>query len=323
MSGCMGSDKPLVSIVMAVYEPNMNWLREQLISLNAQTYPNLELLVRDDCSKNAKLSEIQSCVRDCISAFPYTLEQNEENLGSNKTFERLTLKAKGKFIAYCDQDDVWEADKIVQSLRVMQDTGALLVCSDVTIIDEKGEKQHDSITCVRPRHIFQMGEGLAERLLYRNFAIGCTMLVRADCAKEAVPFPDTMVHDHWLALWCAVHGRIDQVAWPMVQYRLHGSNQTAVLTGVDSKNDYYKQRISLFTERIQQIRKRLALPELERAGQWAAAREDNFKGKPQGIRKLWRMRQVNRSTTWFELIMLRLPQPLFRLAVRKIQAGRL
>ena len=50
MNGCMETDKPLISIVMAVYEPNLQWFKEQLESLEAQTYPNLELLVIDDCS---------------------------------------------------------------------------------------------------------------------------------------------------------------------------------------------------------------------------------------------------------------------------------
>ena len=42
-------DKPLVSILLAVYKPNEAWFIEQLISLNEQTYENIELLVYDDC----------------------------------------------------------------------------------------------------------------------------------------------------------------------------------------------------------------------------------------------------------------------------------
>ena len=75
---------------MAVYEPRMDWLREQLESLNAQTYPNLMLYVRDDCSPTVPHEEIQSCLQDCISAFPWQLRRNERNLGSNGTFEQLT-----------------------------------------------------------------------------------------------------------------------------------------------------------------------------------------------------------------------------------------
>ena len=44
----METDKPLVSILLAVYKPNEKWLIEQLISLNEQSYENLELIVYDD-----------------------------------------------------------------------------------------------------------------------------------------------------------------------------------------------------------------------------------------------------------------------------------
>ena len=44
----MAQEMSLISILMAVYEPRMDWLREQLESLNVQTYPNLELIVCDD-----------------------------------------------------------------------------------------------------------------------------------------------------------------------------------------------------------------------------------------------------------------------------------
>ena len=103
----MPTDKPQIAILMAVYEPRMDWLREQLLSLNAQTYPNLKLYVRDDCSPSVPYEEIQSCLQDCISAFPYTIQRNEKNLGSNGTFEQLTREAGGDYFAYCDQDDIW------------------------------------------------------------------------------------------------------------------------------------------------------------------------------------------------------------------------
>ena len=100
----MGTDKPLISILMAVYEPRMDWLRQQLVSLNEQTYPNLRLYIRDDCSPTVPYEQIQSCVRDCIMRFPYVITRNERNLGSNATFELLTKEAEGDLFAYCDQD---------------------------------------------------------------------------------------------------------------------------------------------------------------------------------------------------------------------------
>ena len=95
----MRTDKPLISILMAVYEPRMDWLREQLMSLNDQTYPNLCLYIRDDCSPTVPYEQIQSCVQDCITNFPYTIMRNEKNLGSNGTFELLTKEAGGDLFA--------------------------------------------------------------------------------------------------------------------------------------------------------------------------------------------------------------------------------
>ena len=108
----MGTDKPLISILMAVYEPRIDWLREQLVSLNEQTYPNLRLYIRDDCSPTVSYEQIQSCVQDCITHFPYTITRSEKNLGSNGTFELLTREAEGVLFAYCDQDDVWLPEKL-------------------------------------------------------------------------------------------------------------------------------------------------------------------------------------------------------------------
>ena len=93
----MGTGKPLISILMAVYEPRLDWLREQLESLEKQSYPNLRLYVRDDCSMTVHFQEIERLVKECIRSFPCELARNEENLGSNGTFERLTREAEGEY----------------------------------------------------------------------------------------------------------------------------------------------------------------------------------------------------------------------------------
>ena len=100
MSGCTATGKPLIAILMAVYEPQLDWLREQLESLEKQTYPNLKLYVRDDCSKTVPFTEIEQCIRECIQSFPYEIQRNEENLGSNRTFQRLTEEAEAWLAAY-------------------------------------------------------------------------------------------------------------------------------------------------------------------------------------------------------------------------------
>ena len=250
----METDKPLVSILMAVYKPNEVWFKEQLVSLNAQTYDNIELLIYNDCP-SCPVDE--QMIRQTITSFPYKIVNGEENLGSNKAFEKLTILGSGKYFSYCDQDDVWYPNKVERMIEVLERTGSPLVCSDLAIIDGDGKKLANSITKIRKRHIYFEGEDLAAKLLIRNFVTGCAMAMRADIAKSSVPFVDSLVHDQWLAINAALAGRIEVIREPLIDYRQHKNNQTGVLKGVNSKQDYYDARIGNMKDRINDYKMRL------------------------------------------------------------------
>lgn len=323
MSGCTETGKPQISILMAVYEPRMDWLREQLLSLDAQTYSNIKLYIRDDCSPTVPFEAIQSCVRDCIRAFPYEIKRNEKNLGSNGTFELLTQEADGEYFAYCDQDDVWRPEKLDKLHTQLEREGTDLICGDVFLIDETGREFAGSITRIRPRHVFVRGENAARTLLYRNYVIGCTTLIRSTCAKAALPFVGNMVHDHYLAFFCACNGLISVSDEPLVNYRIHENNQTGVMAQVTDRASYCACRVEPFYRRIKELSGRFELEELSRAAKWAQARMDHVGNVPGAIRELWRLREVDKATTLFELVVFRFPRPLFRAVVRLIQAGKI
>lgn len=306
---------------MAVYEPRVDWLKEQLMSLNAQTYPNLRLYVRDDCSPNVLFETVRALVEQCITAFPYTIERNERNLGSNKTFERLTMEAEGDYFAYCDQDDICLPEKL--SVSEAQIGFAGLICGDVIPIDANGRRLAGSITELRPRIVLKEGAGLGGSLIYRNFVIGCTMLIRSDIAKAAVPFAQSMVHDHYLAWFCAQENEIAVAKQPLLYYRQHEGNQTGVLTNVVTKQDYLDYHLGEFLSRISELSERSDSEALHQAAAWAQARCDNAARKRGAIRKLWAMRRVDITTTVFEIVGLRLPEPMFRWAIKLIRSGKL
>lgn len=321
MGGCMGSGKPRIAILMAVYEPRMDWLREQLLSLEGQTYPNLRLYIRDDSSPTVAFGEIEALVRECIRSFPFEIRRNEKNLGSNETFQRLTEEAEGDYFAYCDQDDIWLPEKLEVLQEEMEASGAELVCSDMFIIDGDGKQVADSITKVRRRHKFASGEGLAKELLVRNFVTGCTILVRGGTAKECVPFCPAMVHDYYIALCCAAKGTIQSVEKPLIRYRIHGRNQTGVLAGVKDKESYYKLRILEMQERFQWLSSNWPYredfqKELKQCTEWIQARQDNW-NKVKGRKSIWKWRNPfpNKKTFLFECIAPYLPVRIFELAI--------
>lgn len=323
----MGTDKPLISILLAVYEPRMDWLQEQLMSLNEQTYPNLRLYIRDDCSPAASYAQVCACAQECITSFPYSITRNEENLGSNGTFERLTREAEGDLFAYCDQDDIWLPEKLTVLQKAMEREQALVVCSDMYIIDSSGKQVSDSLAKVRRHHIFRSGRDLAEGLLVSNFAAGCTMLVRAESAKQAVPFCPYMVHDHYITLFCAARGMVYSSPEKTIRYRIHGGNQTGLMAGVTGKTSYGKERIEPMLARMQWLKEHFACDAkleaaIDDALLWAQARKQNWLHRG-GSRTVWKYRRFSPLTSMGEIFLKFAPDSLFVKVIQLIKVNRI
>jgi glycosyltransferase involved in cell wall biosynthesis len=257
--------KPLISIVMAVYKPNEVFLRKQLVSLNSQYYPNLELIICDDSGDQRNLKkEIYEIVSNTIKNFKWKLSCNKQNIGSNRTFEQLTELAEGQYIAYCDQDDIWEPNKLDLLYESIEKNGAILAYSDLCIIDRDDRIVHRSLRRLAPRLKHVYGDHLYRYFIKSNSVTGCTILVNSEIAKEAVPFVTGFVHDHWLALYASTKGSIAYVPKPLVRYRIHKDNQIGAsrFIGINSKADYLNARLYPKKEELTQLNKRFAKPEV-------------------------------------------------------------
>jgi glycosyltransferase involved in cell wall biosynthesis len=249
-----------ISILMAVYNPNIPFFVEQLKSLNNQDYGNLELFIIDDCSNGISSEEINKHIEENVTNFPYVFKRNAKNMGSNKTFEELTRLANGDYFAFCDQDDIWEQDKLSVLIEQINKENAVISYSDLSIIDEQGNKIADSFKNISKRLEHKHGENLFPFFLRMNSITGCTMLIDGKTAKEALPFPpsDVYVHDHWLALFGSNKGKIAYVNRPLVRYRIHSNNQIGakVLVGIESKTDYLDKRVLMEAKKVEHLNTR-------------------------------------------------------------------
>lgn len=330
---CMQTDKPQVSILLAVYEPNLTWLREQLKSLNEQRYPNLKLYIREDKSPTVKNQEILTCIKECITNFNYEYEQNTENIGSNLTFQHLTQEAEGDYFAYCDQDDIWLPDKVSMMLEPFQKDKVSLVCSDLYMMDEKGNVLADSITKMRKRHIFYSGADVSKYLVVSNFVTGCAMMVRSEIAKKALPFEPLLVHDHWLAIVASLEGEIVCLSEPLVEYRQHSGNQTGVLSGVMDKETYYHLRICHYQKTAEQLQMRLKqmFPQkdsysssLQEYLLWLEGRELFYrKHQIKSLKTMVQYQKFGRHTVLLEAFLPILPNFLFSWVIEQAKRGKL
>ncbi|MBR7166470.1 MAG: glycosyltransferase [Bacteroidaceae bacterium] len=108
----------MVQVLMSTYN-GMQYIREQLQSIYAQQGVDLSLLVRDDGSTDGTLQlldEEQQAGR--LSWY------SGKNLGPAFSFWDLLHNApEAPYYAFCDQDDVWDADKLAVAVAAMEGDG--------------------------------------------------------------------------------------------------------------------------------------------------------------------------------------------------------
>ena len=200
-----------------------------LDSLRAQSDPDFTVLMQDDGSTDETpgiLKEIAA--QDARFVFG---SDKGKHLGAAGNFRSLIRQADADCFLLCDQDDVWEPEKIAVLKQALQDlekkhgSGTpLLVHSDCTLIDESGEKTGDSFF---HHQGWDPAAVTLPPLLVQNNVTGCTLIMnrplRDLIAAHAVA-RDLFMHDWFIALTAASFGRIAFVDQPLTRYRQHEGN---------------------------------------------------------------------------------------------------
>jgi glycosyltransferase involved in cell wall biosynthesis len=219
---------PSVSVAMGTYQGG-RYLGSQLESISAQTSQVSEIVIADDGSTDDTGAIVESFRRSSKVPVVRWLAP-VGRLGVTANFERAVLECTGDLIALADQDDVWHPNRIarqVEAFAVRSDL--LLVHADAELIDEIGRRLPGSLfrslglTSAERRSI-RSGDALAV-FIRRNVATGATVMFRRDLLPSAVPFPETWLHDEWLAMIAAVIGEVDFVDELLIDYRQHADNQ--------------------------------------------------------------------------------------------------
>ena len=233
---------PLISIVMATYNGE-KYLREQVDSLLAQSYPTLEFIFVDDDSSDSSLAILQEYA---LQDERIRLVTNPANQGLLATFETGIRAAKGEMIALSDQDDVWMPEKI--SLLA----GAIglhsMIYADSALTDAAGIVTGKFSN---RNHLCDYPTGL--HYVFGTKAMGHAMLFKREIINIALPFPDFVGHDFILGFAAAALNGVSYFPATLVNYRQHSSNTMGADLSKGMKN--YNTR----EERNARIVKRLNL----------------------------------------------------------------
>ena len=221
-----------VSVALATYNGEA-FLAEQLRSILAQTVPVSQIVIADDGSRDGTLDVARAALRG-FAGEVVVLEAERRPLGVTANFSRAIAACAGDVIALCDQDDVWDADKIERMLAALDD--GLLAFSDALLVDDSGEVFDGSPTLfaglglsVWERERIAQGDAWSV-LLRRNVVTGATTVFRRELLELAGSFPKAWVHDEWLAMVAAAYGGVRMLDEPTIGYRQHGANQIGMRT---------------------------------------------------------------------------------------------
>lgn len=214
-----------VTVLLSTFNGSQ-YLQQQLASLYEQTYRDIKILVRDDGSSDSTRAILESEQ----SLGRLTILEGHNNLGPALSFFQLLKKAattETKYVAFCDQDDVWLPEKIaraVAKLNKVEDDRPAMYCARVELVDE--DLAHIGYSAL-PKKI---GFGNA---LVNSVATGCTIVLNRQAVDLiAAHLPGKIyIHDWWCYLVVSCFGDVifDDVA--VLKYRQHRHNAIGVAAG--------------------------------------------------------------------------------------------
>lgn len=126
----------LVSIITPMYK-GADFIGEAIRSVQAQTYPNWEMIIVDDCSPDdgAGIAEVKKYAekdkRIKLIASPV-------NKGSSGARNIALHEAQGRYITFLDSDDIWSPAFLESQLNFMKEKNAVIVTASYHRINEQG-----------------------------------------------------------------------------------------------------------------------------------------------------------------------------------------
>lgn len=213
------SDVPLVAILLCTYN-GARFLAEQLDSLEAQTHQNWVVIASDDGSTDQTL-EIMQHYQGKWPAGKLTIRSGPQK-GFCQNFLSLACdpEIKANYYAFCDQDDVWMAEKLSVALNNIifnQDSELpYMYCGRTNYVTENLKPRGMSPLFVFPPSF--------RNALVQSIAGGNTMVFNfaAKNLIEKMGIVDVQSHDWWIyQLITGVDGKVFYDRVPYLLYRQH------------------------------------------------------------------------------------------------------
>lgn len=163
----------LVSVVIPTYKRPL-YIERAIESVINQTYDNIEIIIVDDNglgSENQKITEKSLSKYIKNERIKYIINQN--NVGGAESRNNGVKHSKGKFIAFLDDDDTYNENKVMEQMKMLNNDNSIDVCyCGMAYLESDGTK-------VGKRDIYLEGSSnLLSRHIYRPITGTPALLIK-------------------------------------------------------------------------------------------------------------------------------------------------
>lgn len=218
---------PKNNVLLTLYKPELNFLKKQIHSIPYSD--NTTFTIGLDSKVDLQSLNIQHVLTE-LSPEPSISNSPISNF--SRCLNAALTKTDSQYFFFCDQDDIWEEDKIKKSLVLLEQAkGPAAVYSNLSLIDENDKLIHASFR--RQQNLASPPLQSFAHALTQNGVTGCTLAINRELAELVNPIPhDCIMHDWFIAQMALLCGKLIYIDEPLVQYRQHGKN----IVGARKKN---------------------------------------------------------------------------------------
>ena len=164
------TNQPLISVIIPVYNTE-KYISDCLNSLISQTEKNIEILTVDDGSTDNSLKILQQYA----ASHPNIKVFSQKNSGPGVARNLALRKAKGKYIMFCDSDDMYKPTMCQEMAQIMENKRV-----DFAICDMEGMENKTATSNIR-----QKGFQIINPNLFPEIAVGIICFVfRTDVLRK-------------------------------------------------------------------------------------------------------------------------------------------
>jgi glycosyltransferase involved in cell wall biosynthesis len=212
---------PLVSVIMAAHNVE-KYIGEAIESIQAQTYPNWELIITNDGSPD---NTAEIIARYAAQDARITVITHEKSQGQAIARNHAVEKARGEYLAILDSDDVSLPERLqVQVDFLEQHPGIAAVGSFVTMIDPEGKEIRKKTKPVPWLEI-------KFPLLLQTQFIHSTVTMRAEIFRTLGGYDTNYLHAEDYDLWSRMSDagyQLENIPQFLVKFRVQPQSVTSI-----------------------------------------------------------------------------------------------